>query len=350
MATEMMKAARFYEIGVPLRIEHIPIPEIGEDEILVQVKAVGLCGSDIHILKEGLTLTAFKPITPGHEAAGIVARVGSKVQGWTQGERVSVLPGIYCGICPQCLQGRGELCERRRMIGIQTEGALAEYLKIPAKNLVRLPDNVPFTVGAIMTDAVATPFHALIDRAGLKSGETVAVFGVGGLGLHAVQIAKLAGARQIIAVDIRNEQLERARNVGADTTINSRDGSAASLIMAATEGRGVDVAAEFVGLTETIAQAVESAAAGGRIVVSGIGSEPITTVPPAVLVRRELSLMGSYAFTKQTIERLMDLIASGKLALEASVTHTFSLDEVNEGLDVLQKKIGNPTRVVITLA
>lgn len=348
--TETMKAARFYEIDTPLRIEHVPIPEIGEDEVLVQVKAVGLCGSDIHILKEGLTLTAFKPITPGHEAAGIVARVGSKVEGWTPGERVSVLPGIYCGTCSQCLQGRGSLCERRRMIGIQAEGALAEYLKVPAKNLVSLPAPVSFPVGAIMTDAVATPFHALIDRAALKSGETVAIFGVGGLGLHAVQIAKLAGARHIIAVDIRDEQLARARQVGADTIINSRTSSAAAMIMAATAGRGVDVAAEFVGLAETIAQAVESTAVGGRVVVSGIGSEPITTVPPAVLVRRELSLMGSYAFTKQTIERLMDLIASGKLSLDASVTHTFSLDEVNEGLDVLQKKIGNPTRVVITLA
>src|SRR5437588_400401 len=101
MVSEMMKAARFYELDAPLRIEHIPIPEISDDEVLVQVKAVGLCGSDIHILKEGLTLTAFKPITPGHEAAGIVARTGNKVEGWTQGERVSVLPGIYCGTCAQ---------------------------------------------------------------------------------------------------------------------------------------------------------------------------------------------------------------------------------------------------------
>jgi alcohol dehydrogenase, propanol-preferring len=344
-----MKAARFYELDAPLRIEDIAVPEIGDDEVLVQVRAVGLCGTDIHILKEGQTLTAFKPITPGHEAAGVVARVGSAVAGWTRGDRVSVLPGIYCGACQQCLQGRDELCEYRRMIGIQAEGALAEYLRVPAKNLVRLPANVPFTVGAILTDAAATPYHALIDRAALKRNETVAVFGVGGLGLHAVQIAKVVGARSIIAVDIRDEQLERARSVGADITINSRAGSPVPSIMQATEGRGVDVAAEFVGFTETIAQAVEAAAPGGRIVVAGIGSEAIKTVSPAVLVRKELTLMGSYAFTKQTIEQLVDLVANGRLALEASVTHTFSLDAVNEGLNVLQKKIGNPTRVVITL-
>ncbi|HEV2656258.1 MAG TPA: zinc-binding dehydrogenase [Ktedonobacteraceae bacterium] len=344
-----MKAARFYALDTPLRIEDIPVPEIGDDEVLVQIKAVGLCGTDIHILKEGQTLTAFKPITPGHEAAGVVARVGSAVEGWMRGDRVSVLPGIYCGACHQCLQGRDELCEYRRMIGIQAEGALAEYLKVPAKNLVRLPAHVPFTVGAILTDAAATPYHALIDRAALQRNETVAVFGVGGLGLHAVQIAKVVGTRSIIAVDIRAEQLERARAVGADITINSRDSSPVPRIMQATGGRGVDVAAEFVGFAATIAQAVESAAPGGRIVVSGIGPEAIKTVSPAVLVRRELTLMGSYAFTRQTIERLMALVASGKLALEASVTHIFSLDEVNQGLNVLQKKIGNPTRVVITL-
>lgn len=349
MATELMKAARFYALNEPLKIEHIPVPEIADDEALIQVKAVGLCGSDIHMLREGLTATGFMPITPGHEPAGIVARVGSKVEGWLPGTRVVVLPGIYCGACSQCLQGRGELCERRRMIGIQVDGALAEYLKVPAKNLVRLQDNVSFAVGAIMTDAVATPFHALIDRAALKSGETVAIFGIGGLGLHAVKIACLAGARQVIAVDVRDEQLALARKAGANVTINSRAEAPVDAIMEATSGRGTDVVAEFVGVQTTIAQAVEAVATGGRVVISGLGPDAMTIVPPTIFVRKEISLLGSYAFTKQTIERLMDLVTSGKLLLDDSVTHTFSLDEVNQGLDVLHKKTGGPTRVAISL-
>src|SRR5437868_284493 len=241
-----MKATRFYAVNTPLRIENIPVPEIDADEVLVQVKAVGLCGSDVHIVYEGVTPTAFKPITLGHEPAGVVARVGSKVQGWTPGDRVSVLPLLFCGTCPRCLRGQSQVCEQRRVIGIQAEGALAEYLKVPAKNLVRLPDNVPFSVGAIITDAVATPFHALIDRAALKSGESIAIFGLGGLGLHAVQIAKLAGARSVIGVDVRPEQLERARQAGADVIIDARNGSPVTTVMEATGGRGVDVAAEFV--------------------------------------------------------------------------------------------------------
>lgn len=348
MATDTMKATRFYDVNTPLRIEDIPVPEIDADEVLVQVKAVGLCGSDVHIVYEGVTPTAFKPITLGHEPAGIVARVGSKVQGWAPGDRVSVLPLLFCGACPRCLRGQSQICDQRRVIGIQAEGALAEYLKVPAKNLIRLPDNVPFSVGAIITDAVATPFHALIDRAALKSGESIAIFGLGGLGLHAIQIARLAGARSVIGVDVRPEQLERARQVGADVLIDARNGSPVTAVMEATGGRGVDVAAEFVGLKATIAQAIESISSGGRVVVSGLGAEPITVLPPTIFVRKELSLIGSYGFTKQTIEQLIELVANGKLSLETSITHTFPLEQVNQGLDVLHEKTGNPIRVVIT--
>jgi alcohol dehydrogenase, propanol-preferring len=348
METQTMKAAQFYEVNSPLRIEEIPIPDIGPEEVLVQVQAVGLCGSDVHIVYEGVTPTAFKPITLGHEPAGIVARVGSAVEEWQPGTRVSVLPLLFCGVCPTCLRGQAEICEKRRMIGIQAEGALARYVRVPAKNLVRLPDNVPFAIGAIITDAVATPFHALIDRATLKSGESIAIFGVGGLGLHAVQIAKLAGARWIIAVDVRDEQLERARSAGADLTLNSKNSSPVTAIREATGGRGVDVAAEFIGRQETIAQAVEAIAAGGRVVVAGLGPDPITVLPPTIFVRKELTLLGSYAFTRQTIEQLLELVATGKLDLSNSITDTFPLEQVNEGLKVLHEKIGNPIRVVIT--
>jgi alcohol dehydrogenase, propanol-preferring len=147
---------------------------------------------------------------------------------------------------------------------------------------------------------------------------------------------------------VREEQLERARQVGADITINAKNISPVTAIRDATGGQGVDVAAEFVGLKDTIAQAVESIVSGGRVVVSGLGPEPITVLPPTVFVRKELSLIGSYAFTRQTIEQLVDLVANGKLALEASITHTFPLDQVNQGLNVLHEKIDNPIRVVIT--
>lgn len=344
-----MKAARFYEVGEPLKIEEIPVPEIREDEVLVRIKAAGLCGSDVHIVHEGVTPTAFKPITLGHEPCGVVAAMGARVEGWEPGDRVSVVPGIFCGSCRNCVTGHPNICLERKIFGIQAEGALAEYLAAPAKNLVRLPDGVPFTVGAIVTDAVATPFHAMVERAAVRAGESVAIYGVGGLGLHAVQIARLLGASPIIVVDPRREQLERAENLGADVLINPREAAPVEAVMEATGGLGADVAAEFVGMQETIAQCVESVVMGGRVVVVGLGPDPISIVPPTVFVREQISLLGSYGFTKRGIEQLLDLTASGKLDLEASITHTFPLDEVNTALRYLHEKIENPIRVAVTV-
>src|SRR5919199_6014808 len=225
MAPTSMTAARFHEVNEPLQLEEISVPEIQEDEVLVQVKAAGLCGSDIHIVFEGVTPTGFKPITLGHEPCGVVAATGARVEDWEEGDRVSVTPVLFCSSCRNCITGYTNVCLKRRMLGIHTNGALAEYMVAPAKNLIRLPENVPFTVGAIITDAVATPFHALVDRAVLKVGESVAIYGVGGLGLHAVQIARLLGAAKIFVVDPREEQLERAKRLGGDVTINPEENS-----------------------------------------------------------------------------------------------------------------------------
>lgn len=190
----MMKAARFYEVNQRLKIEDIPVPVIKEDEVLVKVKAVGLCGSDIHVVYEGITPTAYRPITLGHEASGVIAVVGSLVNDWEVGNRVSISPILNCGSCQHCISGNSNICKNRKVIGFHTDGALAEYLAVPAKNLVQLPEEVDFNSGALVSDAIATSFHALVDRAGLRIGESIAIFGAGGLGLHAVQIAKISGA------------------------------------------------------------------------------------------------------------------------------------------------------------
>ena len=343
-----MTAARFHEVNEPLQLEEIPVPEIQEDEVLVQVKAAGLCGSDVHIVFEGVTSTPYTPITLGHEPAGVVAATGSWAEDWEEGDRVSVTPVLFCSSCRNCIMGYTNICLNRKMVGIQAEGALAEYLAVPAKNLVRLPEGVSFPVGAIIVDAVATPFYALTERVALKAGETVALFGVGGLGLHAVQISRLLGAQKIIVVDPREEQLERATQFGADLIIDPRETSPVEAIMEATGGLGVDVAAEFVGLQETISQCVESATVGGRVVLVGLGPDQINIVPPTIFVRDQVSLLGSYAFTKHSIEQLVNLAAAGRLDLESSITHTFPLSEVNTALQYLHEKIENPIRVAVT--
>ena len=196
-------------------------------------------------------------------------------------------------------------------------------------------------------DAVATPFHAITNRGALRVGEKVAVFGCGGLGIHGVQIAKVCGASLVIAVDASDSALERAGKVGADEVINPRKENPIEKIKEMTGGMGVDMAVEFVGLKETIEQAVRSVRVGGRTVVVGLGPETIFLPPPTTFVRTELSLLGSYSSTTLEIQNVVDLVAGGKLDLSDSITERFPLEEVNKGLDHLHKKTGNPIRIVI---
>ena len=346
---EKMKAARFYSVGEPLMIDLIPIPRLEPKEILVQMKACGICGSDIHIVYEGVTPTAYSPITLGNEPAGIVAALGSEVEAWKVGDRVTINPFLTCGKCINCLSGNSQICFSRRVIGIHTDGGLAEFLKAPEKNLVGLPESIPFDQGGIIVDAVATPFHAIINRGSLKVGEKVAVFGCGGLGIHGVQIAKICGASLVIVVDIIDSALERAKKLGADEVINSRKESSIRKIKDLTGKMGVDLALEFIGLRETIEQAIGCIRVGGRVVIVGLGPEHISLPPPTMFVRSELSLLGSYGSTTSEIQEIVELVASGKLNLSESITERFPLEEVNDGLDHLYKKIGNPIRIVIQI-
>lgn len=341
-----MKAARFHRVGSPLSLEDIDKPSPGLGQALVRVRACGICGSDIHIVYEGVTPTAFTPITLGHEPAGEVAEVGPGVEGFQPGDRVAVCPFIVCGQCRNCREGRPQVCLKRICIGIQANGALAEYVLVPAANLVPLPEQVPFEQGAIITDAVATPWHALTVTGRLRAGETVAVFGCGGLGIHGVKLARLAGAALVIAVDVRGPALERAQGAGADLTVNAAQEDVAQVIKKATNG-GVDLAVELVGLNASIAQAVDVLRVGGRAVVAGLGPEPITVSPPVTFVRQEAALLGSYGFTARETAELVGLVASGRLDIADSVSLTLPLDEVNQGLDRLHQKIGDPVRIVI---
>jgi 2-desacetyl-2-hydroxyethyl bacteriochlorophyllide A dehydrogenase len=344
-----MRAARFEGVGQPLAVQDIPVPVPGADEVLVRVASTGLCGSDVHIAVEGITPTPYLPITLGHEIAGTVAAVGDAVTDWSGGERVCVFPVLFDGTCSSCLAGHSEICLNRRIVGIHVDGGLAEHVAVPARNLVEIPDGVPFEQGSICTDAVITPFHALADVARLQPGESVVVLGVGGLGLHAVQIAKLAGASPVIAVDTRAAQLARAGQSGADVVVDASGESVVDAVLAATAGIGVDVAAEFVGAQATIRQAVECLRIGGRAVVVGLGADPIEVLPPTVFVRKQLQLLGSYGGTLTTLQRVLQLVGTGRLDVSRSITHTFALDDADQAMRTLHEKTGDPQRVVVTV-
>lgn len=347
MKSKMMKAARFYNINEPLRVETIPIPTIKDDEVLVKVRAVGLCGSDVSIAIGGYIKTTQSPITLGHEASGVIVEIGKQVENWQSGDRVSIFPGVECQSCHNCLKGNENQCTNSQTFGVNRDGSLAEYVAVPASSLVNLPENLPFTVGAIITDAVATPYHAIKNRAALEKGESIAIFGAGGLGIHAIQIAKFLGAGKIIAVDVREEQLIRAKGAGAHITINAELENPIKRIKEETNGQGADVSAEFIGNKLTYDQAISSVRWGGRCVFVGIGPGPIS-VFPLKLIQKQLDLRGSFGFSKDTLRQLASLASEGKLQLENSITHIFTIDEANKALEYLHKKIENPIRVLIT--
>ena len=359
-----MKAARFYGADQPLKIEDIPQPHPGPGEVLLAVKAAGLCGTDLHIAIEGTIPTAFQPITLGHEAAGVVAAVGdySAVQlrnnlaelrnnlEWKVGDRAAAFPNIACGECYACASGREALCLNSRILGVQADGAFAEYLLVPARTLVRLPESIPFEVGAILTDAVSTAYHAVACRGSVQPGEAVVVVGCGGVGHHAVLWAKQRGAAPIIAVDVSAGALRRAQEVGADHVINPAEADVSKAVRALTDGAGADCALEFVGRAETVMTAMKCLKRGGRAVVVGVGPERVTLPPLQAFVGNELSLIASLGFHRADLEKIIGLVAAGEVDVSGSVSESVPLEGINEALRRLAERKGDAVRVVVRTA
>jgi len=341
-----MKAARFYNPNKPLKVEMVSIPVPSENEVLIEVKASGLCGSDLHIIK-GET-TASSPITLGHEGAGVIAQIGSRVEDWAIGDRVCVDCTVVCRECYNCLKGRESICIKRETIGIHRDGFFAQYAKVPVRNLIRLPQHIPFEQGAILTDAVATPFHALSKRAKLEVGDSIAIFGMGGLGSHAIQLARMMGAETIIAIDVNEGALESGYHFDADVKINASKFNPVERILEFTNGKGVDIAIDFVGKNAILNQCIKSLKIGGKAIVVGLGPDSINVSSLTEFARKEFELIGSIAFEKAEIEKIIQLVVSGRLDLSKSISKRISLNEVNGGFELLDKKIGNLIRIVIT--
>jgi 2-desacetyl-2-hydroxyethyl bacteriochlorophyllide A dehydrogenase len=344
-----MKAALLYAPHEPLRIEEVPTPTPAPGEALLKVKACGICASDLHIFAgEIRSPTMPVPLIPGHEASGVIAALGPGVEDWREGDRVvATVPGKTCGTCRPCRQSDLEACLSPCIVGVDYHGGFAEYLTFPVHSLVRLPDTIPFEQGAILADAVGTPFHAVIVRGALRAGERVAIFGVGGLGTHAVQIARLAGAGEIIAVDVLPGALARAQALGADHLIDARHEDPPSRIRALTGGEGVDLAVELVGRPASIAAAEACLARGGRAVLVGIGAEPIQILPTAIFSVFNHAVLGSLGYRRDDVTRLVRLVANGRLDLSGSISARLPLAEINEGVRRLEKKEGNPVRIMV---
>lgn len=340
-----MKAVRMMGAGLPLQLQEVPIPIIGEKDVLVHVRAAGICHSDAHY-RAGRSRMGMLPITLGHEAAGIVEKIGEGVTNVRVGDRVCLHYNISCGDCYHCSTGNEQFCSSVKMIGHHVDGGYAEYIAVPARNAIHLPDEISFEAGATLMCASATSLHAL-RKARLKAGETVAVFGVGGLGLSAIQLAKAMGAVEVFAVDIKDDKLELASEYAA-IPVNASRVDAVEEIRKITKGKGVDVALEMIGLHKTMQQAVESLGVMGRAVIVGISQTPLEVNPYQTLIGYEAEIIGSNDHLLQELPTLVDMAHRKILDTSHVVSQVIPLDaeKINTRLDDLEKYTSD-VRVVI---
>lgn len=340
-----MKAVRLVETGKPLQMQDIPLPAIGDRDVLVRVKAAGICHSDVHY-RAGTSPVRDLPVTPGHEVAGVVEKAGALVSNFKAGDRVCLHYMVTCGECAYCSRGTEQFCIHGKMIGKHRDGGYAEYIAIPARSVVHLPDNVSFEHGAVMMCSSATSFHAL-RKARMQPGETVAVFGAGGLGMSAIQLAKVFGALQVYAVDISDDKLRLAESFGA-IPVNARDGDPVAQIQRLTGGKGVDVALEVIGLPLTMKQAVQSLGLFGRAVMVGITRAPFEVDSYFELIGKEAEIIGSDDHLMTELLQLVEFARRGLLDLSQVVTRTVPLEAgaINGVMDNLER-FSSDTRTVI---
>jgi len=341
-----MKAVRLVEIGQPLEMQEVPVPAVGPGEVLVRIKAAGICHSDAHY-RAGTSPVGPLPQTLGHEIAGLVEEVGSQVASVGIGDRVCLHYMVTCGHCYYCNIGHEQFCVRGMMLGKHCDGGYAEYIAVPARSLVPLPDEIPFEQGAILMCSSATSFHAL-RKSRLKPGERVAIFGAGGLGMSAIQLARAFGALEVYAIDINEGKLKLAERYGA-IPVNAAKCDPVAEVQRLTGGKGVDVALELIGLPQTMGQAVQSLAVFGRAVVVGVTDKSLEIRPYREILGKEAEVIGSADHLLGELPLLLEFVLRGWLDLSEVVTGTVPLDAeaINQVLDALER-FGGGVRTVIT--
>ncbi|MBI2615521.1 MAG: zinc-binding dehydrogenase [Gemmatimonadetes bacterium] len=328
----------FYGPGRPLEVRDVPTPSPGPGEALVKVAGCGLCHTDLHYLDHGVKTFKPPPLILGHEAAGTVPGLGPGVTGGSVGDRVLIPAVLSCGRCRYCRQGRENLCDKMTMLGNNVDGAYAEYVAVPAAELVPVPDGIALEQACVIADAVSTPYHAVTRRARVRVGDVVAVVGCGGVGLNVVQCAHVAGAR-VIAVDVNQRRLEIARSLGAVETVNPETVQRVDKRVRELSDGGVDVAFEAIGNPKTMQLAYGLLRRGGRLCVIGYSAEEVS-LSAAKLMYYELEVVGSLGCGAGEYPEILGLVKAGRLKLDGIVSGTIPLAQINDGLDRLRRGEG----------
>lgn len=341
--TPTMRAVELPSVGAPLRLASRPVPAPGPGEVRVRVVACGVCGSDVFLQKGGFGERVLFPVIPGHEAAGVVDAIGPGVTEGAPGDQVALYYITVPDRDPWAARGRPNISPHVTRMGVDVDGAFAEFVIRPVAALVKPPAPVPAPVLAVLTDAVATPLHGLKRVARLQPGETLAVVGVGGLGSNAVQLGKAFGAR-VIAVTRSAAKLELARRLGADETVPADEGDPVAAVRALTGGHGPDVVIQCVGSAAVDEQAIAMGGPGGRVVLIGSSLDHFRARAVDIFWR-ELAVLGSRGFVPDDIRDAIDLYLAGTLAVDHLVERVRPLEEANDALEDL--KAGRVFRSVL---
>jgi len=338
-------------------IRRTPIPSIEKSDVLVKVVRCGVCMTDVHMYKGRFPVKM--PVILGHEFSGTIEKIGEKVTSYANstsqipikiGDRVSAIPLINCGLCPTCLEGRGNLCESAQSIGgagkIVNNGAFAQYIKLPARILYKLPDNLSYMTGAFI-EVTACCLHG-IDLSRIKEGGSVLLVGAGAVGLLLLELIKLQGPSQIIVSECISERRKLAKARGADFVIDPMRTNPVSEVKKITSGQGADVVIEAVGSSQTTEQAVQMAKKGGLVNIFGVADTKVfSQIKPFDIYSRELTVVGTYAVTLDTFNRAAKLLASGRLGIDYLLTEEFPLCELEKAILMMEKKEGLKKQIVM---
>jgi len=339
-----MRAAVFHGSGRPLTLGEVPRPTLGPGDALVKVAACGFCHTDLHYLDHSVRTAKPPPLVLGHEISGIVEEIGSDSSERSVGERVLIPAVLPCGTCTFCRSGHGNVCPRLQMLGNHIDGGFAEYVRVPTRDLVPLPGDLDLAHSSVIADALTTPYHAVVHRARVRSGDWVVVVGCGGVGINAVQFANAAGAN-VIAVDIRPEKLEVAQRLGACESLNPSEHPDLGREVQKRTGGGVDVALEVVGTPDTVSLALSTLRRGGRLCVVGY-SDSVVPLPLNRLMFFEYEVVGSLGCRPVDYPRVIEMVRKGKVHLDEVVTATVPLERIGEAAEDLRNGKGLRTLVV----
>lgn len=333
MAT--MLAARLDTPGKKMELKTVPIPEPKTGQVRVKVKAAGVCLSDVHLI-DGSVVGPYQlpEVTLGHEIAGVVDKLGEGVVSRKVGERVLVNPIEFHG--PEL-----------HTIGVDYDGGWAEYVVVREESAIDIGPDMPFEQAAIIPDAVSTPWASISSAGRVRAGETVGVWGVGGLGYHGVKLLRMVGAAPIVAIDPLESARERALKAGADFAFDPTDSAFAAKLKDALNGRGLDAAFDFAGYTPVRQQAFDALDRLGRLVLVGITGDPLTIASSADFSIFQKSVVGHYGSEPHHLHEIVKLTRLGRLDFADSISKTYPLSEAPAAVEQLEKKIGNPVRIVL---